>query len=253
MASLPIPPELKEFHRAFSDLSYRHSDTEVFDDLLLWIMAGFSFDIKWEPKGRYTKEETPKFFEMFRGIVLAMQEMLKKREWYDPFGAFYESGIAGASRRAKAGQFFTPCNIADMMVQLQATPGEYKGKGLRISDPTCGSGRMLIAYHAYNPGNYVYGEDMDRTCCLMTVCNMLLHGAVGEVIWHDSLDPESFYGGWNVNQSLNLTGIPTVKAIEKEESFIIYNWRKRRMETEKRKESPEPRPIVAGTQLSLFE
>ncbi len=257
MSSLPIPPELRDFHRAFSNLSIRHADTEVFDDLLLWIMTGFSYDIKWEPKGRYTKEETPVFFEMFAGIVKSMQEILKSREWYDPFGAFYESGIASAGRRANAGQFFTPSTVVDFMVQVQASPGETKGQGLRINDPACGSGRTLVAYHAYNPGNYVYGEDIDYTCCLMTVCNMLLHGAVGEVVWHDSLNQESFYGGWNVNQSLNSAGLPTVRAIDKEESIIVYNWRKRCQERQQEKEAPrelpEVKPFFAGSQLSLFE
>lgn len=49
-----------------------------------------------------------------------------------------------------------------------------------MGDPTCGSGRLLLAYHARNPGNYLIGEDINRTCCLMTVCNMLIHGCVGK-------------------------------------------------------------------------
>ena len=61
-----------------------------------------------------------------------------------------------------------------------------------MNDPTCGSGRLLLAYHVRNLGNYLVAEDISRTCCLMTVCNMLIHGCVGEVIQHDSLLPEDF-------------------------------------------------------------
>ena len=44
----------------------------------------------------------------------------------------------------------------------------------RICDPTCGSGRLLLAYHVRHLGNYLVAEDVSRTCCLMTVCNMLI-------------------------------------------------------------------------------
>ena len=84
-----------------------------------------------------------------------------------------------------------------------------------MGDPTCGSGRLLLAYHARNPGNYLIGEDINRTCCLMTVCNMLIHGCVGEVICHDSLNPGNFVDGWKVNPMLAWTGIPTVKRMNR--------------------------------------
>jgi len=85
-----------------------------------------------------------------------------------------------------------------------------------MGDPTCGSGRLL-AYHARNPGNYLIGEDINRTCCLMTVCNMLIHGCVGEVICHDSLNPGNFVDGWKVNPMLAWTGIPMIKRMSMEE------------------------------------
>lgn len=89
--------------------------------------------------------------------------------------------------------------------------------GQRMGDPTCGSGRLLLAYHARNPENYLIGEDINRTCCLMTVCNMLIHGCVGEVICHDSLNPGNFVDGWKVNPMLTWTGIPTIKRMNMKE------------------------------------
>ena len=86
-----------------------------------------------------------------------------------------------------------------------------------MGDPTCGSGRLLLAYHAHNPGNYLVGEDISRTCCMMTVCNMLVHGCVGEVICHDSLQPKAFTDGWKVNQALPLTGVPSIRCMKEEE------------------------------------
>ncbi len=49
---------------------------------------------------------------------------------------------------------------------------------------------------------------------MMTVCNMLIHGCVGEVICHDSFQPKAFTDGWKVNQALPLTGIPFYKTHE---------------------------------------
>ena len=82
---------------------------------------------------------------------------------------------------------------------------------------TCGSGRLLLAYHVRNLGNYLVAEDISRTCCLMTVCNMLMHGCVGEVIQHDSLLPEDFKDGWFVNPVLTTTGIPTIRKMSEDE------------------------------------
>lgn len=98
------------------------------------------------------------------------------------------------------------------MVSINGEGRELTGKGLNFGDPACGSGRFLIAAHAKFPGNYCCGEDIDRTCALMTVCNFILHGVNGEVIWHDSLMPtkERFYGAWRVCPRPDLMGCPQV-------------------------------------------
>lgn len=79
----------------------------------------------------------------------------------------------------------------------------------------------------------------------MTVCNFIIHGCVGEVICHDSLDPNSFYAGWKINERLNTTRfspIPliTVREITKEESITIKIWENIRLEHEASKEVPKP-------------
>lgn len=278
MAGLPLPKEFKGFYDVFSRLSYGLTDNDVFDDFLLWIMAGFSPEIKWEPGNKYPKEKSVLFWELFRELVKGIDQTLKEKEWCDPFGMFYETSISSHGRRASAGQFFTPGNVVDLMVKIQAEGvkeskkiDELKGAGIRVCDPTCGSGRMLIAFHANFPGNYLYGEDIDRTCCFMTVCNMLLSGAVGEVIWHNSLDPESWFGGWRVNESLRWTGVPIVRPIEQTESFAYREWQQRKAEKNTSKKTVDvksdniPQILIpestgeqigsslpSGTQLSLF-
>lgn len=274
MANIPIPKELKGFYEVFTRLSYGKTDSEIFDDFLLWIMAGFSYDIKWNPSGKYTPKQTPMFGEMFRELIQGISEILKHREWCDPFGMFYESAISSYSRRAGAGQFFTPENVVDLMVQIQGESTKAQKNvdnltraGIRVGDPACGSGRMLISFHVHYPGNLLFGEDIDRTCCLMTVCNMLLSGAVGEVVWHNSLAPDSWFGGWRINETLGRTGIPIIREIEKEQSFSYQSWQAKKAEIEAKKlittvepvsvfqpilQTSSDNPLPSGTQLTLF-
>lgn len=106
------------------------------------------------------------------------------------------------------------------------TPKEEVVRGKRISDPTCGSGRNLLAFHVKHLGNYMVGEDIDRTCAMMTVCNFILHGVQGEVVWHNTLIHDDYYGGWKVNEHLNSPlskyfGIPHCRPMEREESVLF--------------------------------
>lgn len=54
----------------------------------------------------------------------------------------------------------------------------------------------------------------------MTVCNFLIHGVNGEVVWGDGLDPADYREGWRVNSQLGITGIPTVLPMDKSQSVI---------------------------------
>jgi len=84
----------------------------------------------------------------------------------------------------------------------------------------------------------MFAEDVDRTCCMMSVCNFLMHGVVGEVVWHNSLDPGSWFSGWRVNRNLNNPlhrhyGCPHVETLQKEDSFVFQHWEARKKEVEK--------------------
>ena len=238
MSKIQIPAEYKAFEDKFSALAYGQDDSKVFDDMLTFIIDLFSFDNPWKPHGRYNKK------------------VRDDGEWYDPFGNLYETQIASHGRRANAGQFFTPENIVDFMVSINSGGRDLTGKGLNFGDPACGSGRFLIAAHAKFPGNYCCGEDIDRTCALMTVCNFILHGVNGEVIWHDSLMPtkERFYGAWRVCPRPDLMGCPQVSKMEWEDTLCYAVWQgcleKHQRETPENSTSESaPQQIV---QLNLF-
>ena len=67
------------------------------------------------------------------------------------------------------------CNLAD---------------GQTVIDPTCGSGRMLLAAAKRNRHALFYGADLDVTCCKMTLINMLFNSLTGEITHMNSLSNE---------------------------------------------------------------
>lgn len=258
MAKIQRPAEFKGFSEKFDALAYGQDDSKVFDDMLTFIIDLFSFDNPWKPNGHYAKIENlrERFFGLFQEIVLLMNAKIRNpKDWYDSFGNLYEMQIASKGRLANAGQFFTPENVVDLMDDILYAGEDMTGKGLRFSDPTCGSGRNLIAMHAKHPGNYCCGEDIDRTCALMTVCNFILHGVNGEVIWHDSLMPtkDHFYGAWRVRPRPDLLGIPEVSKMEWEDTLCYAVWESRRIKADPAKTSESPAAEAPQiVQLNLF-
>lgn len=196
--------------------------SQVFDHFLQYIIWAHTLPEYGKPiEGwPYKPEDSKELYNIYYGLIKELLSHLMHADWYDIFGKIYESLIAGKSRRSSNGQFFTPHGICDLMTDVSTKGEDIVGK--RISDPTCGSGRNLLSFHSKHPGNYMVGEDLDKTCCMMTVCNFILHGVDGMVIWHNTLFPEDFKGGWRVNQYLNNPfdkhhGIPHVRPITKEE------------------------------------
>ena len=260
-----IPHQLRPFHKVFEKLSYyKHDPAEVLDTFLEWVIWGFCPDgsLHWNSGKRFDENEREIFPELFRQWVLLTNAKVKHdKAWFDMFGTYYEMHVAGKSRRDGKGQFFTPVPVCDFMVKIQG-----EGTGRTVSDPCCGSGRLLLSFHANNPGNYLVAEDIDRTCCLMTVCNFIIHGAVGEVVHHNSLDPDSWFNGWIVNEDLNNPlhrhfGVPHVRKLQKQQSHIHAVWERRAQETAQQKLTanptkslpvPQQQPMSQYHQLTIF-
>jgi type I restriction enzyme M protein len=239
--AINIPTELRGFHREFEKISYKHDAGDVIDTFLEWMLWGLCADnsLSWESGTRFSENERKQFPMLYREYVQVMNNrIVADGDWYDLFGTYYEAYIAGKSRRNRKGQFFTPPHICDFKVRILA-PERITGQ--TVSDPCSGSGRFLLAFHAHAPGNFMLAEDKDHTCCLMTVCNFLMHGIVGEVVWHNSLDPSSWFGGWRVNRNLNNRlhkhyGCPHVETLKKEDSFVFQLWEAQKQEAEARKQ-----------------
>lgn len=219
---------MKEFFKQFSSFvsKYGLEISKVFDDFLQYIIWAHTLpEYGKKIEGwSYTPSQSKEMYDMYCNLILAVKPEIDRHGWFDAFGFVYEDMIAGKFRRSNSGQFFTPPSICDLMTDINA-PKEQRIVGKTISDPTCGSGRNLLAFHAKHVGNYYVAEDIDRTCCMMTVCNFIIHGVEGEVIWHNTLQPNTFYGGWKTNEQLNslfsqYRGIPHVREISYDDTLL---------------------------------
>lgn len=245
MAKYNISAELKPLEKMLNDFTYQHGwdINTVFDDWLFFIINNFNLEPKPVDGWKYNNEQNVYFYNMMAEWLLVARKQVTIHGWYDAFGELYEACVSGKGQRNNYGQFFTPTHICDLMTAVSFGDGPEKS-GIGVSDPTCGSGRLLLSFHKRQVGCYMLAEDIDRTCCLMTVANFLIHGVVGEVIWHDSLDPSSWHGGWKVNEHLNkswtpLRYLPHMRAIEREESHVMRNWEAKLNEIARRKSDKE--------------
>jgi type I restriction enzyme M protein len=113
----------------------------------------------------------------------------------DALGQAYEYllGKFADAAGAKAGQFFTPVSVAQLLVRIVAPqPGET------VYDPTCGSGGLLNAAAEYVAANgharsevALFGQEIDAQSHAIANVNMFLHGNSGRVLRGDTLlDPK---------------------------------------------------------------
>lgn len=213
-----------DFTKQFSTLTRKQDASRVFMDYLTYTIDQFTLPSQkpeFKPEHtRYTKEDLKTFGEMFRLWITSMDEQLKTYEWFDYFGTFYEDVLLSNYKSKDFGQFFTPPDVCNLMLGVDI-PKDYNPIDKVVNDPTCGSGRFLIAYQSQHQGSYLLGQDLDEFACKMCVLNMLIHGAVGVVVWKNTLSGEE-YGAWRVNQYLNLMGMPSIERFNSEVEAVSF-------------------------------
>jgi len=208
-----------EITKLFDKISRRHNLSSVFNDFLTLAICSYHHTniqsrltitdpdnekLYLQTIKKYSRDEIDCFPKILGELHLKIQD----DPYSDILGEYFTLNIT----RGENGQYFTPEPICTLMTQLQGEQGSIKDK--TILDPTCGSGRMLLAFAKANPNNYFYGADVSNTCAKMTTVNFFLNGLKGEVAWMNTLSME-FYGGWHINTE----GIGIIP-IDKEQSQI---------------------------------
>src|SRR5205814_7569212 len=97
----------------------------------------------------------------------------------------YLIGRFASDAGKKGGEFYTPDEVSELMAKLLAPK-----KGSRISDPTCGSGSLLIqvADEVGDSDFSLYGQEMNGSTWALCRMNMLVHNKdSARIEWGDTL------------------------------------------------------------------
>ena len=139
-------------------------------------LDGVLTNTKYNDKKKYPDDRLRKLISHFNSPRLRNSDLEKE----DVFGDAYEYLLEkfADETKKKGGEFFTPREIVRLLVNL-VRPKE----GMSISDPTCGSGGMLIESAKYvernkgDPRNLILeGQESNYGNLAMCKMNMVLHG-----------------------------------------------------------------------------
>lgn len=148
------------------------------------ILEGILTNTHYNDKKRYPDDVLLQLIAHFNKKRLRNQDLTSE----DIFGQAYEYLLEQFADSAgkKAGEFFTPREVVQLLVEL-LQPRE----GMRICDPACGSGGMLIWAHKHiknNPDDLeLHGQERNFGNYGMCKMNMLLHGIKKFKIMHENV------------------------------------------------------------------
>ena len=94
----------------------------------------------------------------------------------------------GAISYGEQGLYLTPEPLAQMMAAMTVgdiDPDDHKQK--TVSDPACGTGRMLLGVAELRPNWEFHGQDIDRRCVQITALNLALRNLYGYVVLGNTL------------------------------------------------------------------
>ncbi len=230
------------FATMMESFAYRYDLRATFDDLLTMSMcavtqipgAGKSHyeDLYLQTVAKYNTDDLRFHFpKVFARLTVEMEERLDVGSGNDVLGDFYEQNFC----RKNSGQFFTPWPICRFMAQIVCGDVKESEETMRILDPCCGSGRMLLAgSKVAGPAHEYYGIDIDHTCVKMTALNLFLNGRFhSEVMWGDALSP----GDFRISYAISFLPLGIFRIENKEESKL---WHLHKNSFERKSEVAKP-------------
>lgn len=250
------------FESLLRSFDYRYDLRTVFDDFLTMTVCAFSQnpltgkshdeDMYMETIAKYAKDELRHNFpKMLGALTEEMEDRLGSGKGNDVLGEFYEQNLY----RKGASQYFTPWPVCEMLAFCLGNDAAQTEERKCILDPTCGSGRILLAgAKHYGKHNSFYGIDIDHTCVKMAAINLFLNGVFdSEVMWADALLPDCFFMSYRI--SFLPFGI--FRIAERDNSLL---WKLHRNSFKRNQPQPTPElsfmpstpPMTSGTQLELF-
>jgi len=250
------------FATLMQSFSYRYDLRSVFDDFLTMTICAFSqnpvtgksYDeaMYMETIAKYARDELRHNFpKLLAALTIEMEDRVTSSLGNDVLGEFYEQNLY----RKGAAQYFTPWPVCVFMSECLGSEQDESNERKRILDPSCGSGRTLLAgAKSFGSRHSYYGIDIDHTCVKMAAINLFLNGIFhSEVMCADALSPECF----QMSYVISFLPFGIFRIADREHSRL---WQMH-VHAFKRKE-PSPKPTLSfisndapksdGAQLQLF-
>lgn len=165
--------QLNDLNKAFIDLSTKHDQfSGLFDDV----------DLQSKKLGSDDQQRNVTITEVLKKI----NDVNLVGHDGDVIGDAYEFLIGQFASEAgkKAGEFYTPHMISDMMAQIVAIGQENK-RLFSVFDPTMGSGSLMLNvrnYLKYPDSIKYHGQELNTTTFNLAKMNLILHGVDKEDI-----------------------------------------------------------------------
>lgn len=212
MRAEPSPETWQDHYNAFKKLlptvSNAHSPSDIFRDVCrifsLSLRGAVTIDKAERDEiesmyaslaGRYGPDGMKKVGAMFAHLVEGLE--LKRSDF---LGHVYEDLNATVK---SFGQFFTPDNVSALMARITLPEKPEPGRIVRLNDPTCGAGALLIAgAEAFMEAGgrqgdiLIMAEDLDATACCIVYTQLSLLGYPAVVRHMDSLAMKVYEGPW---------------------------------------------------------
>lgn len=187
-------------------------------------LKGIINTVKWNeeaPDGLGGKKLDPKILQELINHLSPM-DLSNANVPLDILGHAYEYLIKRFADENKggtvAGQFYTPPEVVELMVRYVSP-----NNGMRIYDPTCGSGGFLIKAADYVKetqgelkGLRLYGQETIWNTWAIATMNLMLHGLEGEIRQGDTIQNPKF--------KKNDGSIETFDAVFANFPFSVENW-----------------------------
>jgi len=187
-------PKVRAFTKQFEHQAYGQGHySQVFEDFLDFCIYYLSLGLVNENWKRLQETYKDKGMDGFMTLFELLGDA--SDDFKDMLGTVYMD-IASQHKASAMGQFFTPGNVSHMMSEMILGDMDTEKIGQKISDPSCGSGIMILkAARRFGEKRHLQhfmGADLDRICCKMCAINMSLNTIPGEVYHMNSLSLQHF-------------------------------------------------------------
>ena len=189
VASVPLDEKNEKLQTAVDAIAHKNPKLKGIINTVKWNEAS--------PDGSGGKRIDPKILQELINH-LAPMSFANNKVPLDVLGHAYEYLIKRFADENKggtvAGQFYTPPEIVELMIRYLSPQN-----GMRIYDPTCGSGGFLIKAADFVKekegelkGLRIYGQETIWNTWAIATMNLLLHGLEGEIKQGDTIQNPKF-------------------------------------------------------------